>query len=163
LAGAQEGDPKPSRNWAFGIILPATTPPAVELLFVAVPERPGEPDYRARYARTLIEVHRYQGCSQVTWRSETYTESPIPPYLMPRAIAYWLSQQEEPPLRGFDSAMERQPLWNNVQVTNALDTVRWWPSPCSIGMPSGNAGAATQEKQVSEIEVHFQNISLRSC
>jgi predicted Zn-dependent protease len=115
----QEGDPKLFAQLGFWHYLAGDYSKAVALLSVAVQERPGEQDYRARYAWALIEVHRYQD-ALVTLRSETYTESPIPPYLMPRAIAYWLSQQYEPALHGFDSAMERQPFWSNVKVTNAL-------------------------------------------
>lgn len=115
----QEGDPKLFAQLGFWHYLAGDYSKAVALLSVAVQERPGEQDYRAWYAWALIEVHRYQD-ALVTLRSETYTESPIPQYLMPRAIAYWLSQQYEPALHGFDSAMERQPFWSNVKVTNAL-------------------------------------------
>jgi beta-barrel assembly-enhancing protease len=115
----QEGDPKLFAQLGFWRYLAGDYSKAVELSSVAVQERPGEQVYRARYAWALIEVHRYQD-ALLTLRSETYTESPIPQYLMPRAVAYWLSQQYEPALHAFDSAMERQPFWSNGKVANAL-------------------------------------------
>jgi predicted Zn-dependent protease len=115
----QEGDPKLFAQLGSWHYLAGDYARAVELLSVAVQERPGEQDYRARYAWALIEVHRYQD-ALATLRNESYTESPVPQYLMPRAIAYWLSQQYEAALREFDPAMERQPFWSNVKVTDAL-------------------------------------------
>jgi predicted Zn-dependent protease len=115
----QEGDPKLFAQLGSWHYLAGDYAKAVELLSVAVQERPGEQDYRARYAWAQIEVHRYQD-ALVTLRNDSYTESPVPQYLMPRAIAYWLSQQYEPALREFDPAMERQPFWSNVKVTDAL-------------------------------------------
>jgi predicted Zn-dependent protease len=115
----QEGDPKLFAQLGTWHYLAGDYARAVELLSVAVQERPGEQDYRARYAWALIEVHRYQD-ALATLRNDSYTESPVPQYLMPRAIAYWLSQQYEAALREFDPAMERQPFWSNVKVTDAL-------------------------------------------
>jgi beta-barrel assembly-enhancing protease len=115
----QEGDPKLFAQLGSWHYRAGEYSRAVELLSVAVQERPGEQDYRARYAWALIEVHRYQD-ALVTLRNDSYTESPVLQYLMPRAVAYWLSQQYEPALRSFDSALERQPFWSNVRVTAAL-------------------------------------------
>lgn len=117
----QEGDPTLFAQLGSWHYLAGDYQKAVELSAVAVQERPGERDYRARHAWALIEVHRYQDALE-TLRNENdrYSEPPVPHYLMPRAIAYWLSQQREPALREFDSAVEREPFWSNTKVTDAL-------------------------------------------
>jgi predicted Zn-dependent protease len=92
---------------------------AVDLLSVAVQQRPGDVRMFLRLAWAQIEIRRYADALQEL-DDFVYNQQMQPGRAMARAVARWQAQEPEDALRYFEIALQGQPEWNNPNWVRAL-------------------------------------------
>jgi hypothetical protein len=92
---------------------------SARLLEDAIQQRPGETQWRTDRAWAQIQTQNLADALQLL--GDNYTSAqPSPERSMARAVAFWLSEQRNPAMGEFATAVAAQPEWKNAHWVKAL-------------------------------------------